>query len=457
MKKIICLILSVIALLTATLSAGSVAYANDPIKTKNISFADFKTLNDIVGKDGYQCNFTLDSDSAVCAEFDLSLSAKKIGGSYAKKLDGTNGVKFYIISLDGDKQKIVWSTNVMLSKNKLAESRQFCPGKILEAGNYAAFAVPCKNDYVAKVLKCKFRLYSYAGFAEEAKFPAAATLNAGAVKKLALTELAPVGRVAAASWATSDSAVAKITKRDKDFAEITGVKAGSCVITATLKNGTKYTCKVTVKNPAPKISEKEITLPKTTAKTLKILYTTKKVKWESTDKKVATVSKKGKVTAKGTGNCKITAKCGGKKYTCKVKVVKAKPDFAASLVEYNKKGNYFVVKFCNYGAKSLTVVSKGAACISDKDSLNRHLHLKGNKNIVIKPGKAKTVKYYVKGKKTSTKISRFGIMYSFRYGGEKYTAGVWCEDSTYKLGKKWKPTYTYECDMYRIQGLEYSV
>lgn len=50
----------------------------------------------------------------------------------------------------------------------------------------------------------------------------------------------------------------------------------------------------------------------------------KKVKWSSTKKKIATVSKKGKVTAKKTGTTKIRAKIGKKVLVCKIVVKKAK-------------------------------------------------------------------------------------------------------------------------------------
>lgn len=46
----------------------------------------------------------------------------------------------------------------------------------------------------------------------------------------------------------------------------------------------------------------------------------KKVKWKSSKKSVATVSKKGKVKAKKKGTAVITAKVRGKKYRCKVTV-----------------------------------------------------------------------------------------------------------------------------------------
>jgi hypothetical protein len=46
----------------------------------------------------------------------------------------------------------------------------------------------------------------------------------------------------------------------------------------------------------------------------------KKIKWKSSDKKIATVSKKGVVKGKNDGNCTITAKIGKKKLKCKIAV-----------------------------------------------------------------------------------------------------------------------------------------
>ncbi len=53
---------------------------------------------------------------------------------------------------------------------------------------------------------------------------------------------------------------------------------------------------------------------------LKVLGTKKKVKWSSANNNVATVSKKGKVTAVGRGNTVITAKVGKKTLTCSIEV-----------------------------------------------------------------------------------------------------------------------------------------
>lgn len=53
---------------------------------------------------------------------------------------------------------------------------------------------------------------------------------------------------------------------------------------------------------------------------LKITGTSKKTTWSSSKKSVATVTSKGKVTARNTGTATITAKTNGKKYTCKITV-----------------------------------------------------------------------------------------------------------------------------------------
>ena len=72
-----------------------------------------------------------------------------------------------------------------------------------------------------------------------------------------------------------------------------------------------------------KLSKKSVTLTVGKKKTIKVKGTKDKVTWATSDKKVATVSSKGKITAKGEGTCNITATVGSKTLTCKV-TVKAK-------------------------------------------------------------------------------------------------------------------------------------
>ena len=76
-----------------------------------------------------------------------------------------------------------------------------------------------------------------------------------------------------------------------------------------------------------KLSKSSLTLDVGKSATLKVTGTKSKVKWSSSNKKIATVTSKGKVTAKQAGSATITAKVGNKTLKCKVT---AKEQFSAS-------------------------------------------------------------------------------------------------------------------------------
>lgn len=80
---------------------------------------------------------------------------------------------------------------------------------------------------------------------------------------------------------------------------------------------------VNVEAASIRLNKKSLTLTVGKTATLKVKGTKKKVVWISSNKKIATVTKKGKVTAKKKGTATIYAKVGKKKLKCKV-TVKAK-------------------------------------------------------------------------------------------------------------------------------------
>ena len=86
----------------------------------------------------------------------------------------------------------------------------------------------------------------------------------------------------------------------------------------------------------PKISKKKVTLYVGGTIKLKMKGAYGKVKWKSSNKKVATVNSKGKVKAKKPGKATIKAKVYGKWYSCKVKV---KSVYHISSKKYNRKWN----------------------------------------------------------------------------------------------------------------------
>lgn len=73
-------------------------------------------------------------------------------------------------------------------------------------------------------------------------------------------------------------------------------------------------------NAARKLNYKARTIYVGHTLKLTLLNATTKVTWSTSSKAVATVSTKGLVTAKKAGSATITAKCGGKSFTCKITV-----------------------------------------------------------------------------------------------------------------------------------------
>ncbi len=117
-----------------------------------------------------------------------------------------------------------------------------------------------------------------------------------------------------------------------------------------------------------RLNKKTVTLQVGKSVTLKIKGTSKKVTWSSTNKKVATVTKKGKVTAKKAGKATIVAKVGGKKYKCKL-TVKALPlskywsaDSAAA-----KSLRKYVAKVTNAKDKANFIPVKDRIAVFDMD------------------------------------------------------------------------------------------
>ena len=73
-------------------------------------------------------------------------------------------------------------------------------------------------------------------------------------------------------------------------------------------------------NAAVKLNKKKVTLTVGKTVQLKVKGTKAKVNWSSTNKNVAVVNKKGKVSAKSVGSATIKAKVGKKTFKCKVTV-----------------------------------------------------------------------------------------------------------------------------------------
>ncbi len=136
------------------------------------------------------------------------------------------------------------------------------------------------------------------------------------------------------SWKSSNTKIAAVTSKGK----ITGKKAGTAKITVTLKSGVKATVNVKVQKKAVvtsklavtgktvKIKGNKLTLKKGKSETLVAALTPvtsqQKVTYKTSNKKIAAVNSKGKITAKKLGKAKITVQSGKKKVVITVTVKK---------------------------------------------------------------------------------------------------------------------------------------
>lgn len=136
------------------------------------------------------------------------------------------------------------------------------------------------------------------------------------------------------SWKSSNTKVVSVNSKGK----ITGKKVGNATVTVTLKSGKKGTVKVkvqkkevatsklTVTGKTAKIKKNKLTLKKGKKETLIAAVTPvtsqQKVTFKSSDKKIAVVTSKGKITAKKTGKAKVTVQSGKKKVVITVTVKK---------------------------------------------------------------------------------------------------------------------------------------
>jgi len=209
----------------------------------------------------------------------------------------------------------------------------------------------------------------------------------------------------------------------KCFVAILLVLATTLIVPATIP---VFQNSYTVQAASIKINKTKKTLNVKQTYTLKITGSKKKVKWSSSNKKVATVNAKGKVTAKKKGTATITAKVNGKKYTCKIKVENPKISQTSKKIEQGSSftlkitGTTQNIKWSSNNKKVATVNSKGKVTAKKKGTAKITAKV-GNKTFTCKV----TVKSVSKGKqnalaraKSYLKIFSFskeGLIHQLKY------------------------------------------
>lgn len=117
------------------------------------------------------------------------------------------------------------------------------------------------------------------------------------------------------TWKSSNSKIVAVNKAGKLQAKA----KGSATITGTVSKR-KYTCKVTVH--APKLNKTAVTLKVGQTYQLKLSGTNQKITWKSSNSKIVTVNKAGRLSARSAGNATVTAQVNGIRFVCKVKIQK---------------------------------------------------------------------------------------------------------------------------------------
>ncbi len=259
------------------------------------------------------------------------------------------------------------------------------------------------------------------------------------------------------TWKSSNSKVAKVDKNGK----VTALKAGVAVITCKSEDnpGVSASCivNVKIKTTGVKLPTKKLTLYVSQTKTLKAEVlpsnaSNKSVSWSSSNKKVATVSKSGKITAKAPGTATITVKTknGGYKATCKITVKK-----------------YVKLKYFKLNKSSVSIndgkIYTLKATFSPSNASNKDLTWKSSNTAVatvsskgvvkgVKPGTAtiscksketgKTVKCTVKIKRVKVKRVLFAEdIYTVKHNGKLQLKALISPTNATNKKVKWKSSH----------------
>jgi uncharacterized protein YjdB len=182
------------------------------------------------------------------------------------------------------------------------------------------------------------------------------------------------------TWSSSNTKIATVDKTGK----VKAASSGTARITAKTSNGKTAVCTVTVTKPVVKVTSVKLNRTKLTlnkGKTVSLKATVnpsgatnKRVSWKSSNTKVATVDKNGKVKAvsKGTATITVTTADGSKRATCKVTV-----KIPATKISVNTKQLYI-----QKGKRATIKATMGPVETTDKITVKV-----SNKNVTVKAGK----------------------------------------------------------------------
>lgn len=219
---------------------------------------------------------------------------------------------------------------------------------------------------------------------------------------------------------------------------------------------------------AASISKKKVTICTGQTIQLKVNGVKRKARWTSSNKSVATVTQKGKVSAKKKGATTVTAKIGKKKYACKVAVESPKLSKTSITV---KKGKTYQLKMRNTKQKyKWYSKNKSIATVTSKGKVTGKKN--GTTYICAKSASGKTFKCKVTVKKVAKKVASSNNSFSnnsFFDGSSSNSSSSNSSSSndsnssiiskptvkTYGLGQTWRVNGQFEFTINRVYETDY--
>ena len=290
------------------------AYASDNLAVATVSQAGtVKT----VGKGTALITVTLTNGTALTLRLFVTYPAASLSAT-SLTLNAGSSKTLSVNNLKG--RSVSWSS----SDNNVATVRN---GSVTAVRPGSCTITAALSD--GTILRCKVTVSDPAALSKSRL-----TLNVGQSHTLTVSGL--FGR--SVSWSSSNNNIATVQN-----GKVTARKPGSCTITAQVRNGKTLKCKVTVSDPV-KLNKDKLSLKVGQYFTLKVSNLNgRSVKWSSNYPNVASVSG-GKVTAKGTGKCTITARLSdGKTLTCKVTVTSNGPTLSNPKLTLRVGGTFKLV------------------------------------------------------------------------------------------------------------------
>ena len=211
---------------------------------------------------------------------------------------------------------------------------------------------------------------------------------------------------------------------------------------------------MTIPVSAASINKKKVTVCTGQTIQLKVNGVKKKVKWTSSNKAVAKVTQKGKVSAKKKGTTTVTAKIGKKKYTCKVTVESPKLSKTSITV---KKGKTYQLKMRNTKQKyKWSSKNKSIATVTSKGKVTGKKT--GTTYIYAKSASGKIFKCKVTVKKSASSDDVFSDGSGSNNSGSNDSNSSTISNptiKTYGLGQTWRVNGQFEFTINRVYETNY--